>query len=159
MEMVGLSRKGRRRGRPFMMNSAPHEFRRNRRACWQRINERQDHPMRTALLCATALVAAAPALADEKAVAAATGGPVGVSVSYSLTVPLDAAKSQEDQERAYLKAMYVRSAKECQDLTATIASSCQITNISASSQINSYPGQAATIYVNASVTMQIAMKP
>jgi hypothetical protein len=116
--------------------------------------------MRIALLCAIASFAG-PALADDKAVAAATGGPVGVNVNYSLTVPLDtsSAKSQEDQERAYLKAMYVRSAKECVDLLATIAASCQITNVSASTQITSYPGQPATIYVNASVTMQIAMKP
>ena len=54
--------------------------------------------------------------------------------------------------------MYERSARECTDILASIATSCSITGINVSTQVNRTYGQPPSIYVNASVTMQVTLK-
>lgn len=41
---------------------------------------------------------------------------------------------------------------------ATIASECSLTGINISTQVNSYPGQAPTLYLNSGATLQITLR-
>ena len=115
--------------------------------------------MRLALLCAALLTA--PAFAEDSAkLTMVPPGPVSVNISYTINAPLTALTPEAvtAEDRQYRKAMYERAAGECEDLVATIAESCQLTNIGVSTQVNRYPGQPATIYVSTNVTMQVALK-
>lgn len=119
-------------------------------------------PIRTTALCLVAACLSQPALADEIAVAtpAIPGGPVSVNISYAVNenlVPSDPAalaKLDADHRAAMLK----RASGECATLLATIATDCAVTAISISTQVNSYPGQPPTLYVNSNVTLQITLK-
>jgi hypothetical protein len=116
--------------------------------------------MRLAFISALALLAVPASGEDVAKQVAATPGPVSVNISYTINAPLVATTPDAvtAEDRQYRKAMYERAAGECEDLLATIAASCQITNIGVSTQVNRYPGQPATIYVSTNVTMQIALK-
>jgi ABC-type transport system substrate-binding protein len=122
-------------------------------------NERT-FPMRPALLSAVALLTVPAHAEDTARLSIAAPGPVNVNISYTINAPLTAStpEAATAEDREYRKALYRRAAGECEDLLATIAASCQITNIGVSSQVNRYPGQPATIYVSTNVTMQIALK-
>jgi hypothetical protein len=106
------------------------------------------------VLFATALVAAwaAPAFATNPA--------ISVNTSYSLQVPAEGETDARiaEKEKTLKRSVYERTARECDDLKATIALTCQITNISVSTQITRYPGSPAQLYVSANVQMQITMK-
>jgi hypothetical protein len=137
----------------------PLEFRRKSRACLTVRQTTKGTPMRLALLCAALMTA--PAIAEESAVTTVVPpGPVSVNISYTINAPLTAMTPEAvtAEDRQYRKAMYERASGECADLLATIAASCQLTNIGVSTQVNRYPGQPATIYVSTNVTMQIALK-
>ena len=103
-----------------------------------------------------------PCLAESNTVALPATGPVSVNVSYNLQLPAgpgpDTAELLSRAERDARKSMYMLTSKECEDLLATIASSCQITAINVSTQINRYPGQVPTLYISSNVSMQIALK-
>lgn len=84
---------------------------------------------------------------------------IPVNASYSLQIPAtDDEKAVSDQEKALKRSMYERAARECDDLKATIARTCQITNINVSTQLNRNPGSPAQIYVSTNVQMQITAK-
>ena len=98
------------------------------------------------------LMAASPALAQKQT--------IQVSASFSAQV---LATSENEallatQERTLKRSMYERAARECDDLRATVAISCAITNMNVSTQINRSYGQPPTLYVNSSVTMQVTLK-
>jgi hypothetical protein len=105
---------------------------------------------------------AAPVLAESTAMTLPATGPVSVNVSYNLQLPAgpgpETAELLSGAERGARKSMYTLAAKECGDLLATIASSCQITAINVSTQINRYPGQVPTLYISSNVSLQIALK-
>ncbi len=63
-----------------------------------------------------------------------------------------------EQEKTLKRAMYERAARECDDMRATIALTCSITNIGVSTSINRNYGQPPSIYVNSSVTLQVTLK-
>ena len=116
--------------------------------------------MRCQILLAAA-VFASPALAEDSArVVAAMAGSVNVNASYTINTPLVGATAEaaSEEERQYIRLMYQRAAHECADLLATVATSCQITNISISSQISRSPGTPPAIYVSSNVSMQISLK-
>ena len=118
--------------------------------------------MRCFFAALTLALTAAPALAESNAIALPATGPVNVNVSYNLQLPAgpgpDTAELLSSAERDARKSMYTLAAKECEALLATIASSCQITAINVSTQINRYPGQVPTLYISSNVSMQIALK-
>jgi hypothetical protein len=114
-----------------------------------------------ALLClATSLTQ--PALAQEEAttMAGMPGGPVMVSVNYSINVPLASAepKAAAEADASYRRELLLRAESECVELLASIATDCVMTGINISTQVNSYPGQPPTLYVNSSVTLQITLR-
>jgi hypothetical protein len=87
-------------------------------------------------------------------------GAVAISTSYSINGPM-LAKTLPDsalEEQAYRKSLYQQSAKECEDLLATIAKTCSVTNISVSTQITRQAGMADQIYGSGSVNLQIEFK-
>ena len=99
-----------------------------------------------------ASLVASPAVAQKQT--------IQVSASFSAQV---LATSENEallatQERTLKRSMYERSARECEDLRATIAISCTIANMNVSTQINRSYGQPPTLYVNSSVTMQVTLK-
>lgn len=107
---------------------------------------------RLLLVTLISLMAAAPALAQKQT--------IQVSASFSAQV---LASSENEallatQERTLKRSMYERAARECDDLRATIALTCAITNMNVSTQINRGYGQPPTLYVNSSVTMQVTLK-
>jgi hypothetical protein len=159
MGIRGLNRKP---NRLFTINRRGQHFRRiSRLVLHGEVPHEGCHMRVSASICLLVLTSAL-ALAEEKSSSQVLiPGPVTASVNYTLNLPLDAADqaAEAEVERSHRRAMYAKAAKECEDLLATIAATCQITNISMSTQLNRYPGQAPTIYVNASVTMQIALKP
>ncbi len=116
--------------------------------------------MRLVLLSALVCFAL-PALAEDKAtVRNGPAQPVYVNVSYSINLPFDGKADGSGQEdRVYSKAMYARAAEDCADLLATIAVTCQLTNISVATGVSSYPGQPMSISVSANTTLQIELKP
>lgn len=86
--------------------------------------------------------------------------PINASVSYTLNLPLADGALLVDaaNNRAYKRSLYQKAASECEDLLATIAKSCQITNIGVSTNENRYAGQPATLYVSVNVNMLVTPK-
>ncbi len=96
------------------------------------------------------------------AVSQATAGSEAIqanaSFSAQIVVAIDDDVKITEQEKNLKRAMYQRSAGECTDILASIATSCSITGISVSTQVNRTYGQPPTIYVNSNVTMQVTLK-
>src|SRR5262245_44831588 len=94
------------------------------------------------LLVASLLACASPAFAAGEA--------ISVNTSFNLQMP--AAGSTDtavtDQERSLKRSLYERAARECDDLKASIALTCQITGINVSTQISRNPGAPPQIYVS-----------
>ncbi len=91
--------------------------------------------------------------------ALAGGQTVQANASFSAQIAAtdnDAVITQ--QEKNLKRAMYERAARECADILASVATSCSITGINVSTQINRNYGQPPSIYVNSSVTMQVTLK-
>jgi len=86
--------------------------------------------------------------------------PFGVNTSYSVQVPVSGETDTQftDQEKSLKRSMYERAARECDDLKATIALTCQITSINVSTQITRNPGTPSQVYVSANVQMQVTVK-
>lgn len=105
---------------------------------------------------------ATPVLAEDTAIVipAIPGGPVAVNVSYAINEPVastdPAALAAVDA--AHRKTLLLRAKGECTGFLATIATDCAVTGISISTQVNSYPGQAPTLYVTSNVTLQITLR-
>lgn len=114
---------------------------------------------KTAILFLTALVSF-PALADEMTAAAVPGGPVAVNVSYAIneTVLSTAPEALAAIDAAHRKTMMLRAEGECAQFLASIATDCAVSGINISTQVNSYPGQPPTLYVNSNVTLQITLR-
>ena len=104
------------------------------------------------LSAAVLLAFASPALAAGQA--------ISVNASYSLQMPAtgDTDTAIADQERLLKRSLYERAARECDDLKATIARTCQIASINVSTQVIRNPGAPPQIYVSSSVQMQITVK-
>ena len=98
------------------------------------------------------LMAATPALAQKQTIQ------VSASFSAQVLASSDNEALLATQERTLKRSMYERAARECDDLRATIALACAITNMNVSAQINRSYGQPPTLYVNSSVTMQVTLK-
>lgn len=90
----------------------------------------------------------------------AAGQAFSVNTSYSLQMPVtgDTDVAATDQERSLKRSLYERAARECEDLKATIALTCQITSINVSTQINRHAGSPPQLYVSSNVQMQITAK-
>jgi len=116
--------------------------------------------MRCAFAALALALITAPAFAESNTMALPAVGPVSVNVSYNLQLPAGPGTAEllSSVERNARKSMYTLAAKECEALLATIASSCQITAINVSTQINRYPSQVPTLYISSNVSMQIALK-
>jgi hypothetical protein len=108
--------------------------------------------LRTLLAVALFAALASPALA--------AGPAVSVNTSYSMQVPAEAEADARisDQEKSFKRSMYERAARECEDLKATIALTCQIISINVSTQISRNPGSQSQLYVSVNVQMQATMK-
>jgi hypothetical protein len=106
------------------------------------------------------VLSAAAVLAALASPAFAAGQTIWVNTSYSLQVPVAGETDTQivDQEKSLKRSMYERAARECDDLKATIALACQITNISVSTQITRNPGTPSQVYVSANVQMQVTVK-
>jgi hypothetical protein len=113
--------------------------------------------MRAAVLLLTTFLAL-PAHADDR-VAGATAG-IMFNTSISVNAPLVATDpaARIAEETAYRQSLYRRSAGECDELLATIASSCVITAVNVSTQINSNPGQPDYLYATANISMTVELK-
>lgn len=114
------------------------------------------------LIVSTALVLFAfPALAQEEAATdpSMIGG-VAINTSYNFSGPMVAKTADESaaEEQAYRKQMYALSAKECDDLLATIATTCTVASISVSTQVSRSPGMADQMYATGNVTLQVELK-
>ena len=109
--------------------------------------------MRSSLLAAAVLIA-------SSLPAAAAGQTIQASASFNAQVLVleDNEAKMLEQEKALKRDTYERASRECDDLRATIALTCSITNISVSTSINRNYGQPPSIYVNSSVTMQVTLK-
>lgn len=107
---------------------------------------------------AAVLLSTLPLHADE--IVAHAPAATAFSVTYSLNVALNSTDPEAiaTQDRADRRALYARAVDECEDVLATIASACSITGISLSTQVNAYPGQPPTLYVSASVSMQVSFR-
>jgi hypothetical protein len=116
---------------------------------------------RTALLF-LASFASCPALADQMTAVgtAMPGGPVAVNVSYAIneTILSTAPEALAALDAAHRKTLMLRAEGECAGFLATIATDCAVTGINISTQVNSYPGQPPTLYVNSNVTLQITLR-
>ena len=109
--------------------------------------------MRSAILATIAVLSTAvPALA--------AGQTIQVSASFNsqIVVLEDNEAKITEQEKTLKRAMYERAARECDDMRATIALTCSITNINVSTSINRNYGQPPSIYVNSSVNLQVTLK-
>ena len=107
---------------------------------------------RLAALFTATMLLASPAFAEK----------ASIQVSASFNAQVMAATDNDallaQQERTLKRSMYERAARECDDLHATIAMTCTITNMNVSTQITRNYGQPPTLYVNSSVSMQITLK-
>jgi hypothetical protein len=114
------------------------------------------------LLSATLILGPSLARAQETATLAGAGDSAGImfNTSISLNLPLLAGDraGRLVEEEAHRKDLYTRSVRECAILLESIATSCSITGISVSSQINSNPGQADYLYVSSNIAMKVALK-
>ncbi|MBC8038690.1 MAG: hypothetical protein H7X89_15900 [Rhizobiales bacterium] len=108
--------------------------------------------MRNAVYAFMLLAAAPEALAGGQTVQA------NASFSAQIVATTDNDAEITQQEKNLKRAMYERAARECTDIMASVATSCSITGINVSTQINRNYGQPPTIYVNSSVTMQVTLK-
>ena len=101
-----------------------------------------------------------PAVLAIAAPAVAAGQDIQVSASFNaqVTATTDNEAMLAQQERTLKRSMYERAARECDDLRATIALICTITNMNVSTQITRTFGQPPSLYVNSSVSMQITLK-
>lgn len=82
------------------------------------------------------------------------------STSISINAPMTAtdAVGKEAEEDAYRQRLYVRAVKECEGLLATIAKTCEITNVSVSTQVSASPGQPDYLYGSANISMTVELK-
>jgi hypothetical protein len=112
-----------------------------------------------ALLAIPLTLAATLAEAQDPEAAIGASG-VAFSTSISVNLPLMAAdrNGKLAEEEGHRKDLYKRSVRECAILLETIASTCTITGVSVSSQINSNPGQADYLYASSNITMQVELK-
>ena len=117
-------------------------------------------PILKPALVALAALTACPALADELTPAAPPGGPVAVNVSYAIneTILSTEPEALAALDATHRKTLMLRAEGECAAFLATIATDCAVSGISISTQVNSYPGQPPTLYVNSNVTLQIALR-
>ena len=115
--------------------------------------------LKPALLVLAALTAS-PAFADDLTVAAPPGGPVAVNVSYAIneTILSTEPEALAALDSTHRKTLMLRAEGECAAFLATIATDCTVSGISISTQVNSYPGQPPTLYVNSNVTLQITLR-
>jgi hypothetical protein len=115
----------------------------------------------TGLLAGTAAAAGETAVASDRAfTVGASGGAIQVNSSFNtqVFVAVETEPQIQEQERRLKQSMYERAVGECELLRATIALSCRMTGISVSTQITSTPGNPATLYVNANVSMEVMLK-
>jgi hypothetical protein len=105
-----------------------------------------------------AAFALATALAATPALAAGQTIQVNASFNSQIVVTDDNEAKMAEQEKTLKRAMYERAARECDDMRATIALTCTITNISVSTSINRNYGQPPSIYVNSNVSLQVTLK-
>lgn len=114
------------------------------------------------ILAAVTFALTSPALAQETAltIPSQPGGPVSVSVSYSINESLSTISPEEVAkiDAQHRTAMLQRANGECATLLATIATDCAVTAINISSQVNSYPGQPPALYISSAVNLQITLK-
>lgn len=108
------------------------------------------------LVCLMSLPAAAQ---DEMGDMGVMSG-IYFSTSISVNAPMAGADAaaKEAEEDAYRQRLYVRAVKECDGLMATIAKSCEITNVSVSTQVNASPGQPDYLYGTANISMTVELK-
>ena len=106
------------------------------------------------------VLSAAAMLAVLASPSFAAGPAIWVNTSYSLQIPADSDADARitEQEKTLKRSMYERAARECEDLKATIAQTCQVTSINVSTQINRNPGTPTQIYVSTNVQMQVTIK-
>jgi hypothetical protein len=113
-------------------------------------------------LVALATLCANAGLADEMTAVAAgvPGGPVAVNVSYAIneTILSTAPEALATLDAGHRKTLMLRAEGECAAFLATIATDCAVTGITISTQVNSYPGQPPTLYVNSNVALQITLR-
>lgn len=108
--------------------------------------------MRNVIYLAAMLAAAPEALAGGQTVQA------NASFSAQIMAGSDNDAQITEQEKNLKRAMYERAGRECADIMASVATSCSITGINVSTQVNRNYGQPPTIYVSSSVTMQVTLK-
>jgi hypothetical protein len=119
-------------------------------------------PIRTTSLALAAACLTFPVLAEG--ITAATpsipGGPVSVNISYAVNENLVTTEptALAARDTAHREAMLKRANAECATLLATIATDCVVSAINISTQVNSYPGQPPTLYVNSNVGLQVTLK-
>jgi hypothetical protein len=90
----------------------------------------------------------------------AVGAGIAISTSISLNLPLTATDraSKIAEEESYRRVLYARSVKECDVLLESIATSCTITSVNVSTQLNSSPGQPDYLYASSTITMEVVLK-
>ena len=115
-------------------------------------SQQREISMRSAVIAAALVLTAAPALAAGQTIQ------VNASFNSQVIVTDDNESKILEQEKTLKRAMYERAARECDDMRATIALTCSITNISVSTSINRNYGQPPSVYVNSSVTLQVTLK-
>jgi hypothetical protein len=119
-------------------------------------------PMLRNSFVALTLALPVPAMAQETALTLPSlpGGPVSVSVSYSVNETLSSLDpaSVSAIEAAHRDMMLKRADGECAAILATIATDCAVTAINISSQVNSYPGQPPALYISSTVNLQVTLK-
>ena len=109
------------------------------------------------LLCLSSL----PAMAQEEMMDGEMPmGGIYFSTSISVNAPMTAtdAMGKEAEEDAYRQRLYVRAVKECEGLLATIATTCEVTNVSVSTQVTASPGQPDYLYGTANISMNVELK-
>jgi hypothetical protein len=116
--------------------------------------------MRVGLIAVMTMSATGAFAQDAESGDATMMGGVAISTSYNISAPMKSVgvADQDAEDRGYRVQMYRKSAAECADLLATIATSCTITGITVSTQINRSPGVPDSMYATGSVTMQVELK-
>ncbi|WP_374397907.1 hypothetical protein [Tabrizicola sp.] len=118
--------------------------------------------MRATVLILILALGSGIARAEDLAATTGTGAASGIMVnsSISLNLPLLAADpaARQAEEEGHRRDLYQRAIRECAVLLDSIASSCTITSVSVSTQVNSNPGQADYLYATANIAMQVALK-
>ena len=108
----------------------------------------------------TGLLAGTAAAAGDNMTAFAAGEAIQVNSSFNaqIFVANETEPQIQEQERSLKQSMYERATGECELLRASIALSCRMTSISVSTQFNRSPGNPATFYINANVSMEVMLK-